>query len=426
MTTYPQIKLFAVLAALFFFALPFEPVLAQEAAPSALTVGFVMPAAESDAPLTQVVARHFAQGLEMGLDEFAFNAGILGVELEFIVREVSGPDAAAAALDELVEDQDAAMVVGALDTAGVTAMAERAAAGGVPLLNIGSSSDALRNELCNPYLFHLEPSAGMYLDAIAGWYVRAGFRQWFFVVGEDAESQAQLERVRWSLQERHFGAREVGTASIVDGVAAVMDAVERANPSVVLLLAPTEDQLELLAAMDERGLDMEVTGYPYQDAQTRAFFERSAEAAPVAGSGRRASAWEPTLDAYGARELNARYQDRFGEPMESPAWAAFQAAKMVFEASALGGATEPEPLAEFFRSQESVFDLWKGIGVTFRPWNQQLRQPLYLIKIVPDAASLRERGLLVGELPAIYMPQTDPVERLDQLGDLPNSTECNL
>jgi len=31
---------------------------------------------------------------------------------------------------------------------------------------------------------------------------------------------------------------------------------------------------------------------------------------------------------------------------------------------------------------------------------------------------------LVGELPAIYMPGTDPVERLDQLGDLRDRTRC--
>jgi ABC transporter substrate binding protein (PQQ-dependent alcohol dehydrogenase system) len=267
----------------------------------------------------------------------------------------------------------------------------------------------------------------MYLDALAGFYVRAGFRRWFFVVGDDDESEAQVARVLYSLRERHFGAREVGR-SVVSGTDFndALSAIERADAEVVLLLAPTDLQLELLTAMEQRGLEVEVTGYPYQDAQTRAFFAASADAAPTLGTGRRATAWEPTLDAYGARELNARYQDRFGEPMESAAWAAFQAAKMVFEASALGGATDSNSIAEYFRNEQNVFDLWKGIGVTFRPWNQQLRQPLYLVKIVADADSLREQALLVGELPAIYMPQTDPVERLDQLGDLRNRTECDL
>jgi len=32
----------------------------------------------------------------------------------------------------------------------------------------------------------------------------------------------------------------------------------------------------------------------------------------------------------------------------------------------------------------------------------------------------------VGELPAIYMPGTDPIERLDQLGDLAAESSCSL
>jgi hypothetical protein len=55
-----------------------------------------------------------------------------------------------------------------------------------------------------------------------------------------------------------------------------------------------------------------------------------------------------------------------------------------------------------------------------------MRQPLYLVDIDPDATEPRLVGQLVGELPAIYMPGTDPVERLDQLGDLEAQSRCQF
>jgi hypothetical protein len=87
-------------------------------------------------------------------------------------------------------------------------------------------------------------------------------------------------------------------------------------------------------------------------------------------------------------------------------------------------------MATWLARDGSVLDLHKGIGVSFRPWDHQLRQSLYLVSLNPqagtgrDLASVQDRARLVGELPAIYMPGTDPVERLDQLGDIARRGVC--
>ena len=73
-----------------------------------------------------------------------------------------------------------------------------------------------------------------------------------------------------------------------------------------------------------------------------------------------------------------------------------------------------------------MFDLWKGIATSFRPWDHQLRQSMYLVEIREDPeASAFDLGLLVGQLPAIYLPGTDPNERLDQIGDLADRSRCS-
>jgi ABC-type branched-subunit amino acid transport system substrate-binding protein len=267
----------------------------------------------------------------------------------------------------------------------------------------------------------------MYLDALAGWFVRAGFRDWFIVSGDDAESRSQLERVRWTLREKHFAAREAGSVTLAEGGdAEAAAAAARANADLVLLLLPADRQLGFLVEYEAAGAPTPVTGMPYPEAQTREFFLAAAEASPSTGSGHRAVAWAATLDAYGARELNARYLARWGEPMELSAWAAYQAVKILFEGSSFSGGATGRELADFLAADTTVFDVWKGIGASFRPWDHQLRQSLYLIEIDPTAERPLDMELLVGELPAIYMPGTDPVERLDQLGDLAANSSCSF
>jgi hypothetical protein len=172
---------------------------------------------------------------------------------------------------------------------------------------------------------------------------------------------------------------------------------------------------------------MEVAGYPHPETLSRDYLLASREAAPTLGTNHRASAWEASIDAYGAREYNARHRLRWdGEPQDAAAWAAFHAVKILFEAALFGRSTDGDDLAAYMVNQASVFDLHKGIAVTFRPWDHQLRQSLFLVKVSETADNAFDLALLVGELPAIYMPGTDPEERLDQLGDLANRSTCRF
>lgn len=393
-------------------------------------IGVILPAGQGgDDPLADAMARAAAQGAEMADDEFAFNAEMLGIDFAVVTAEASGADAVTAAARTLVEEAGAFGVVGGFDAAEAAALATWSAASGVPYMNVGSSADVLRNEQCQPTMFHVEPSAAMYLDAMAGWYVRSGLRNWYFVRDDTEESGAQLARIQQGLRERHFGAQSVGERVVdVAGDAAGLDSlaqdVTRSRADLVVLLLPAAAQLTVLTALEEAGLDLMVTGFPYPEAETRTFYAASREAAPNLGTGHRISSWEATLDAYGARELNARYRQTYGEPMDASAWSVYQGVKILYEAAFFGGTTEAESVLAYLENPQAVFDVWKGIGTTFRPWDGQLRQSLYLAKIDATAEDLFTLASLVGELPAIYMPGTDPVERLDQIGQLAAASAC--
>lgn len=399
---------------------------AQDGLPREFAIGIVLPQRTELDPLEDAVARSAAQGAEMAADEFAFNAEMLDYTFSAPTVTADGADAAVAAAQRLVEEDGVFGIVGGFGAEEAAALADWSAAANVPFVNVAASADALRNEQCRALTFHVEPSAAMYLDAMAGWYVRSGQRNWYFVAAKGAESLAQLARVRRTLSERHFGAREVGTSEVGADPdwAQVAGQVKRARADLVVLLLPTAEQLTALTALEAGGVEAMVTGFPYPEAQTRAFYAASRAAAPKLGTGHRVASWEATIDAYGARELNARYRMTYGEPMDPAAWAVYQGVKVLYEAAFFGGGTTPEAVKAYLVAPSSVFDVWKGIGTSFRPWDRQLREPLYLVKIDSNSEDPFTLASLVGELPAIYMPGSDVVERLDQIGDLAKASRC--
>lgn len=405
-----------------------QPVLAQAEPAKQVHIGVILPAATDPQSLEASVAKAAQQGAAMAEEEFQLNASMFEMDFAVVTAQANGADVVAAA-DSLVADGKAFAIAGAFDAEEGRLLSDWSAAKGVPFVNLFAADDRLRNELCKPTSFHVAPSAAMYLDSLAGWFVRAGFRNWFIVEADTEEGAGQYARLGRALNDRHFGAREVGHAVVPAGGAIgedVLGNISGSGADVVVLLTSAEDQLTALKAMEAAGIKLMVTGFPYPETQTRSFFALSREAAPKLGSGMRATAWEPTLDAYGARELNARYMDRWGEPMEAAAWATYQGVKVFFEAAMFGGSTEPDAVLNYLSAPTSVFDVWKGIGTSFRPWDHQLRQPLYLSQIDETATDAKQMGLLVGELPAIYMPGTDPVERLDQMGDLASQSQCRF
>lgn len=393
----------------------------------ALRLGVVLPSRPRSS-LERAVVEAARMGLDMARDEYAFNASLVGRRLEVLLRGAPDTQAGVREAERLVTTEGVYALIGG-HGGQAEVLSRFAEEHRVPFLNIGSPSDRLRQEACGRYTFHLEASAAMYLDALVAWFVQAGFRTWFVVYEESAEGQSLYQRTRKSLLERHFGAREIGRATVSPNrpdFRSVLEGIRRVQPQVVLLLLGAEAQLAFLGQYEAARLGAAVTGFPYPETQTRAFFAASRSRAPRAGAGYRAVLWEAKLDAYGARELNARFRERFRRPMDPPAWAGYQSVKLLFEAASFGGSLEGPSLVSYLENPATVFDVHKGIGVSFRPWDHQLRQSLYLVRINPQARDDWDLASLVGELPAIYRPGTDPIERLDQLGDLRRDSRCRF
>lgn len=420
----PSARLILVLLAI---AAGMGPAISQAQLDLNVVIGVIAPDRTDGDALQQAVDEAVRQGHEMVTDEFGQNASMLGIEFDVPMLSASTAEEAVAAAERLVDEEGAYAILGGWGGLEVAeALSVWSQERGIPFLNAGESADALRNDLCRPFTFHLAPSDAMYLDAMGGWYVRSGFRRWFVLHADDELGEARIDRLRWTLSERHFGARIVGDRvdAGLDEAAEVARRIDRSNADLLVLLLPAERQLAWLEALEAEGVEVAVAGHPDMEAQSRSFLFASRDAAPVLGTGARILAFEATLDAYGAREINARYLARFGDPMDPAAWATYQGVKILYEAAFFSRSSDPSDVYAQLSAEGAVFDLWKGIATSFRPWDRQLRQSMYLVEIREQEEDAFRLGLLVGQLPAIYLPGTDPNERLDQIGDLADRSRC--
>jgi hypothetical protein len=117
-------------------------------------------------------------------------------------------------------------------------------------------------------------------------------------------------------------------------------------------------------------------------------------------------AWHPSLVRFGADTLNQRFLKHFGHPMTADAWTAWFAIKVLWEASLRTTSVEPRLLADFLSRDSTQFDGHKGKPLSFRSWDRQLRQPLYVV----DAGR-------VLEVPAAAPGDSSTRAILDKLGD---------
>jgi ABC transporter substrate binding protein (PQQ-dependent alcohol dehydrogenase system) len=352
--------------------------------------------------------------------------------LDVLLASAPSEEAAVRAAERLAVTENVVGFLGGFGEGVARSLSEVAEERAVLFFNIGSIESELRQEECGRNTFHVEASARMYLDGLAGWFASEGGERWFIVHEASEQGTTLYEQAVRALEE--VGAEVVGEFGAQPGPRAYneqFDQIREAEADVLLLLQDPEDQEFFLSQLAFAELDMSVTGFPHPVMQTRAFITRLRQVTSPAGR-HWAMLWETTLEANGADELNQSFMSRSGEPMDSSAWAAYAAVKILYQAVLVSGTQEPASLVEYLESSDATFDIHKGSGVSFRDWNHQLEQPLYLVRIDPEAewglevskrAALAE---LVGELPELYLPDLEPAERLERLGEGREESSCRF
>ena len=104
---------------------------------------------------------------------------------------------------------------------------------------------------------------------------------------------------------------------------------------------------------------------------------RTALPRPVVGDGGLvALGWHASFDRYGAPQVSRRFAKAAGRPMAGQDWSAWLAGNALASAAV---AAPKGPMAAFQKALiEGEIDGSKGVGMSFRAWDGQLRQPLML------------------------------------------------
>jgi ABC-type branched-subunit amino acid transport system substrate-binding protein len=274
----------------------------------------------------------------------------------------------------------------------------------------------------------------MYLDAIALWGGARGYRRWF-VVHQDDEDGAQLRARAAAAVLRHGdGGEIVGAASAFPAqpfYGSQIEAAANANADAILVLLSDVDQIAFVAQQENFDPVVPSLLLPYPNTQTRDYIAAFRQYAPITNPDFRFALWDTTLTGHGAAEFNTRYVTRWGDPADPPAWSAYQAINIVRHAAAAVGGVDGPALADYLGRSAAEFDVLKGPGISFRPWNHQLRQPLYLVRV--DQEAVWDRNIpssrvaianYAGTVPAAGPGGT--VERLDLLGEDREAVDCRI
>ncbi len=334
-------------------------------------------------------------GAEIGIEDAAVYSRLLPTDftLDRIVAK-SAADVTPAVVGALNADTHFVLLDGPAESYKPLAAAVRGR--DALIFNVSEPDDRLRRQLCAPEFVHVYPSGAQLMDGLVQYLVSRKWRDFLVLQGPLPADAAMTAAFAHSAQK--FGARIVAQRHFVPG----SDPRQREANDPALLSAINRDFDVVLVADD--AFDF-VRTVPYHLARPR----------PVVGSiDLTPVAWHWTWERHGAPQVNSRFDKKSGgRHMAGADWAAWVAVKMIVQAALRTGS------ADFAKERAFIlgagrFDGDKGLAVSVRPWDHQLRQAILLAAPYEVVASAPIEG---------FLHQTN---ELDTLGDDTPESPCHL
>jgi ABC transporter substrate binding protein (PQQ-dependent alcohol dehydrogenase system) len=265
------------------------------------------------------------------------------------------------------------------------ALADVPEAASALIFNSRATDDELRTEECRANTFHVIPSRAMKADALAQYLVWKQWFDWFLIHGTleaDLAFAAALERAATKFNGNIVEKREYEYAPTARRTDTGHVQVQRQIP---VLTQDAEDHDVVLVA-DESDIFSEYLPY------------RTWDPRPVVGSaGLVPTAWHRAHEQWGGTQMQNRFEQGQGRWMTERDYTAWLAVRSIGEAVTRTSSNDPKALRDFLRSPDFSIGAFKGEGLTFRTWNQQMRQPILLaaprtlVSVSPQEGFLHQR-----------------------------------
>lgn len=243
----------------------------------------------------------------------------------------------------------------------VLALTDLPEARGTVFLNIGAPDTRLRDADCRARLLHVLPSRAMLADALVQFLA---FKRWARILllsGPAPADALYAEALRRSAKK--FGLRIVAESRFDPEGGDTRDTALRE------FLIPTRGpEHDVVAVADEAGAFG--TNLLYNTASPR----------PVVGTqGLTPAAWGRPVEAWAAVQLQGRFRRLAGRAMRPVDYAGWMAVHALGEAAVQVRSTDPDRVAALVLAPTFEVGGFKGRPLSFRAWNGQLRQPVFLI-----------------------------------------------
>lgn len=268
------------------------------------------------------------------------------------------------------------------------ALADVPEAEGALIFNARAEADVLRTEECRANVFHTIPSRAMKADALAQYLMWKRWTDWFLLYGTGEDDLAFAEAMRRAATK--FGGKIVEEREVdYDVTARRTDTGHVQVQRQIPILTQDAPDHDVVVVADERDIFGEYLPY------------RTWDPRPVVGTqGLVPTAWSRVTEQWGGTQLQSRFEDVAARWMTERDYTAWLAVRSIGEAVTRTSSAEPQTLREHLRSDAFEIAAFKGEGLTFRTWNQQMRQPVLLagprmlVSVSPQEGFLHQRSLL--------------------------------
>lgn len=225
--------------------------------------------------------------------------------------------------------------------------------------DIATIDDGLRNQNCRSNVLHLLPTRAMRADALAQYMLKKRWTRWFLVQGT-----AEGDRLYAAALRR--AAKRLNIKLVEEKIWEHTYDARRTAQSDIPVFTQADDY-DVLVVADEQGLFGEYLDY-------RTWLPR-----PVIGTqGLTAVPWHRTHEQWGAVQLQNRFKEQVGRWMEEQDYGAYLAVRALGEAATRTKSNQLKAIKEYLLSDAFALQGYKGVPLSFRSWDGQLRQPVLL------------------------------------------------
>lgn len=256
------------------------------------------------------------------------------------------------------------------------------------IFNVGASDEHLREEACRANVKHTAASYAMLTDALIQYLAWKQWRNTVLVTGPQPEDKLYADALRRSIKryglkilaEKEF-AYEAGSRRADGG----FEQVQKQIPTFTQDF-PEYDVLLVADAANQFGDYL-----PFRTWKPRA----------VAGThGLYPTTWHPASELWGATQFQNRFQRLAKRTMTQLDYAAWMAVRSIGEAATRTSTGDAKVLIDYMLSEKFELAAFKGQKLTYRPWNAQIREPIFVatpklhVSVSPQEGFLHEKTVL--------------------------------